>query len=63
MSLYLIEYAESTFVVIADSQEEAKSIVQQDYFGEEDIDLEVSEARDLSKGIIVHYDSEDLYFN
>jgi hypothetical protein len=61
--IYRIEYQESTFLVIADNEEEAKAIVIQDYFDEEDIDLEVPEARDLSKGIIVHYDSEDLYFS
>ena len=61
--IYRIEHKESTFLVIADNEEEAKSIVQQDYFDEQDVALKVLQERDLKKGIVVHYDSEDFYFN
>jgi hypothetical protein len=61
--IYLIEYKESTFLVIADNEEEAKAIVVQDYFDEQDVALKVLQERDLRKGIVVSHDSEDFYFN
>ena len=59
---YKIVTEEDLFVVLADSEKEAKQIIFDEYF-EEKVEVQKIESCDIKKGILVHHDYEDFYFN
>ena len=62
MNIFKITTEEDIFVVIAETEKEAKEIVIRDYFDGEKVKIYEVEKRDLSKGIVGHHDYEDFYW-
>lgn len=64
MKIYQVENDDQLWIVIAETKEEAKKIVKEDYFDEDEKPkLVVVEEGNADKGIVISYDYEDMYWH